>query len=355
MTHLDDWVGRNIPEVVLNDAAAWMALLDSERCNPADRVAFARWLDEDPCHQWAFEELSEVWARLHTLVDVPAVMAVSNVVPLRTGPATAVNAKPAPRSDWTALVASVLVMLGVVVHVMSGKPMEVHSNPLGSTSRVTLADGSSMNLDARSEVHVRIDGDSRYIELASGEAFLDVVADGRPFVIKTPRATVTATAGELALALTDEAFEVAVLEGSIDLTYHDRLPALTEVDASSLTTLVSSTSVLKAGEELRVTAEGRLTRQFDTLEMDRRLSWRSGMVEFAAQPLGSVVRQMRRYLDVNIHIADPELAALRINGRFPAGNNPAFLQDLEDNPAIMVDRADARWVILRSPLAAVTR
>ncbi|MEM9305520.1 MAG: DUF4880 domain-containing protein, partial [Pseudomonadota bacterium] len=67
---LDDWLGDRIPDVIMDDAAAWMTRLDANRCNTADRLAFARWLDEDTRHRAAFEELSEVWARLHTLTEI---------------------------------------------------------------------------------------------------------------------------------------------------------------------------------------------------------------------------------------------------------------------------------------------
>ena len=70
MSSYSDWIGRNVPDVIMEDAAAWMALLDSPDCSAADRVSFARWLSEDPMHRWAFEELSEVWARLRSLTDM---------------------------------------------------------------------------------------------------------------------------------------------------------------------------------------------------------------------------------------------------------------------------------------------
>ena len=82
MTRLPDWLGENVPDVVMEDAASWMALLDSERSTEADRIGFARWLDEDPTHRWALEELSEVWARLRTLSDIEPLLEQSKVVRL---------------------------------------------------------------------------------------------------------------------------------------------------------------------------------------------------------------------------------------------------------------------------------
>ena len=81
MSGFDDWIGRQIPDQVMEDAASWMALLDSSACSPADRIAFARWLGEDPLHQGAFEELSEIWARLQMLSDVPAMIDHPDVIP----------------------------------------------------------------------------------------------------------------------------------------------------------------------------------------------------------------------------------------------------------------------------------
>ena len=60
MSGFDDWLGQKIPDHIMEDAATWMALLDSSNCTSADRIGFARWLSTDPLHQGAFEELSEV-------------------------------------------------------------------------------------------------------------------------------------------------------------------------------------------------------------------------------------------------------------------------------------------------------
>ena len=72
MSGFDDWVGRNVPDHIMEQAASWMALLDSDTCTLADRVTFSRWLSEDPMHQGAFEELSEVWASEAMLDEIAA-------------------------------------------------------------------------------------------------------------------------------------------------------------------------------------------------------------------------------------------------------------------------------------------
>ena len=76
-----DWIGQNIPDQIMEDAASWLALLDSASCTRSDRFAFVRWLNAEPLHQRAFEELSEVWARLHTLTDMPAMLDHHDVIP----------------------------------------------------------------------------------------------------------------------------------------------------------------------------------------------------------------------------------------------------------------------------------
>ena len=66
---LDEWVGHGIPDEVVDSAIAWIAKLDSQDVTEQQRQEFYDWLDDDPMHRWAFEELSEIWARTSVLKD----------------------------------------------------------------------------------------------------------------------------------------------------------------------------------------------------------------------------------------------------------------------------------------------
>lgn len=60
---LEGWVGIGIPDEIAEQAIEWVILLDSEQASLEEEVEFYDWLDEDYIHRWAFEELSEFWAR----------------------------------------------------------------------------------------------------------------------------------------------------------------------------------------------------------------------------------------------------------------------------------------------------
>ena len=119
MSDLQDWIVEEIPEAIRRDAERWLVLLDSERCGEAERLAFARWLEEDPRRRWAFEELSTVWAKLRTLSELPALKRQAGVVDLFRSlppPAQPGAERPFRASDRATVTAALLVALGLAFH-----------------------------------------------------------------------------------------------------------------------------------------------------------------------------------------------------------------------------------------------
>jgi transmembrane sensor len=171
MTSLGDWVAQEIPQPVTDDAARWMALLDSERCNEADRLAFARWLDEDPRHRWAFQELSEVWAQLRTLSDVRPMMDRAQVRRLptaRPAPPAAAPTPRAPRREWSTILASAFAIVGLTIHLGFNASAERFSTGTAEVRGVLLPDGSTVELNARTTLTVEMDKGLRQVRLESG-------------------------------------------------------------------------------------------------------------------------------------------------------------------------------------------
>jgi transmembrane sensor len=353
MTQFSDWLGQNVPEAVVHDAAAWLALLDSERCNVADRVAFARWLEEDPTHRWAFEELSEVWARLRTLSDVEPLLQSDNVVALASAAPSIEGASsdrpPATRRDWSAAAAVAIVALGIAIHFVLSPTAETFETDVGESRAVLLTDGSVLELNARTTMDVVIDDQQRHIRMQEGEAVFHVAEDPRPFLVATKLGTIAALGTTFGVEISNDVLEVSVIEGRVAVTAIDQPLPLTEYDSDVGVGFAPGAALLSSGEWLEVSGSNYRQQALGTEEFRKRLSWRNGVVIFENQPLHAVVQEMRRYMHVSIHVADSELSGMRISGRFETGNARAFLADLHEKYGIVIDDQNTDWILLRSP------
>ena len=353
MTSLDDWLGESIPDVIMTDAADWMTRLDADRCTLADRLAFARWLDEDSRHRAAFEELSEVWAKLRILTDLePDSETRATVVPFPAARAQMLPRVPEPRParDWsTAAVVAVLVT-GLLAHVAWRDPLQRFETGPGEISAVTLDDGSRIELNTRTEIALRFDRRQRLVTLQSGEAVFHVADDERPFVVETGGGSVTASSSSFSVEADGRALEVGMLVGEASVVPRAPPPMLTELVPEQQVVSANPVIRLAAGQGLALLADGQRRLLGSAAQIEAALSWRDGVVTFEDLPLRQVVEEMRRYGEVFVHIADPSLNPLRISGQFPTADPGAFLPALAARGDIVIDEAAPGWVVLRAAL-----
>lgn len=350
MSGFSDWIGENIPDHIMSDAASWVALLDSGSCTASDRVAFARWLNEDPLHQGAFEELSEIWARLHTLSDVSAMIEHPDVIPFPAEREVAAfdNELRVRRPEWSTLAASLLVIFGIIMHASFGTPSDLHVTATGEFQTVLLEDGSRVELNARSMIEVKVDDKRREVWLSGGEALFYVEEDDRPFVVRTNLATVSAV-GTLFSVRTDPSLvEISVIDGLVSVAATNPGFALTEYNGDLLMRFTDEIALLGAGQRLELTRESIRYETVSEAVLDDDLSWRNGEVVFSDTPLIAAIAEMRRYHEVKIIVGDPILNGLRISGRFPTDDADYFLAELSEKHGISIDRNDANYVVLRA-------
>ena len=351
MTSLGDWVAQEIPQPITDDAARWMALLDSERCNEADRLGFARWLDEDPRHRWAFQELSEVWAQLRTLSDVRPMMDRAEVARL---PSSRPVASPAalatrrPRKEWSTILASVFAVAGLLIHLGINAQAERFSTGTAEVRNVLLPDGSTVELNARTSLTVEMDKGLRQVRLDAGDAVFHVAKDGRPFVVSTDRGDVAALGTSFAVQQDEAGMEVSVLEGRVAVTLASAELPLTVYDGKVDFTPRAERAVLDPGERVGVSTWLHDRESVTEAQLRRDLAWRSGWVEYQDEPLQSVIGDMRRYSPVSIHLADRRLRDIRVTGRFEIGDVSGLLDHLGTANGVLAERGGPRWVVLRS-------
>lgn len=98
---IDEWAGIEVSEIVLQEAAQWIAELDNsanraplevdeasyaanlalyEKKSTARQLAFYDWLGRDPSHQQAYAELSEIWAKTACIKSMAAAIKTSKVI-----------------------------------------------------------------------------------------------------------------------------------------------------------------------------------------------------------------------------------------------------------------------------------
>ena len=79
--NIEEWSGYELSELVLEEAANWIASLDSKTLDANGQIAFYDWLQKHPSHQHAYLELSELWAKSSCIKSMEHMVEKSQVMP----------------------------------------------------------------------------------------------------------------------------------------------------------------------------------------------------------------------------------------------------------------------------------
>ena len=188
----------------------------------------------------------------------------------------------------------------------------------GEVRRVSMPDGSVMELNTQSRVHIAMTNRHRVLHLDQGEAWFHVFKDPqRPFVVEIGRARVQAIGTAFSVRRRDEGVEVLVTEGVVEAwaegasSPHMRLPAgqkgFIREDAPVLARLA-------APEEL-----------------ERRLAWRAGRIDLAGETLSDAVAEFNRYNSRKIVVTDETLTSKRFFGVFRVDDPEGFARSVHQS------------------------
>ena len=283
-------------------AFAWIARLDRAPGDLELEAEAAAWRAADPRREGAFLRAQAIWLKLDRASQSES--ARPNVFTSQLTRRAAVAAGLA----ITAAGAASLVMA-------SGKSM---STLRGEVRRVSMPDGSVMELNTQSRVHIAMSNRHRVLHLDQGEAWFHVFKDPqRPFVVEIGRARVQAIGTAFSVRRRDEGVEVLVTEGVVEAwaegasSPHMRLPAgqkgFIREDAPVLARLA-------APEEL-----------------ERRLAWRAGRIDLAGETLSDAVAEFNRYNSRKIVVTDETLTSKRFFGVFRVDDPEGFARSVHQS------------------------
>lgn len=297
---------------VVRSAARWLALLESGSASEEDHAELQHWRDSAVNNERAWQKAQQLRQRFSSL---PANLAMATL--------------DRPDEARRAALKSILgvVVLAPAVWLLGRQlPVEVWRADLhtaiGEHQRLTLADGSVLQLNTDSAVNV--DLSARQIKLIRGEIALNVPGSA-PLTIEGPYGRIVLSQGEVCVRLDESDCRVSVVRGSVQVQPLQG-PAL----------------LLQAQQQISLFRNGAgPVTAFDAMLP----GWRDGVLTAQNQPLGDFLRELGRYRPGLLRW-EPELEALRVTGSFQLDNTDRVLSLLAASLPVEIHRRTRYWVTL---------
>jgi transmembrane sensor len=302
----------------LAQAAAWRVRLaenDLEGC-----PELSDWLNADAGNVAAWKQVQDDWALFEDHATSPEILELRS--------AALAHAHEAGRGRWVrsrrfASAHRLGIAAGILILAAGGlfawmKQPDVYSTRPGERRIVTLADGSQIALDSRSEVRVAYSTHARELTLTKGQARFDVVHDfERPFSVTADGHEVIATGTSFNVDLFGPTLLVTLIEGRIVVSPTPALsdPTKVEIPLPRIT--------LDAGEQ--VVFAPKSPPSVARVNLGQTTAWENGEIVSENDSLTTVVARVNRYAQHAVVIGDSETADLRISGVFHTGDIDGFI------------------------------
>jgi transmembrane sensor len=146
--------------------------------------------------------------------------------------------------------------------------------------------------------------------------------------------------------LTDQHVDVVVNEGSVEVQTTAPMPALPSPSAHPRPVVATTVRALNAGERLSTAGHDYAVTPISAQQLSSELAWREGAIIFDGEPLSEAIAEIERYTDARIVISDPQIAGLRVGGRFRTGDVQEFFDALQAALPVSIRHTDAGLVFI---------
>lgn len=338
-------------EGILFEAASWVLQLENGPLGSEDRAALKEWAERSPAHAQALRDYSEAWGAVDETI-LEASNGELDALKRSWG-----GAHNSARPLWIKGLVPVAAILSLVFYTLISffgvpeKPMEqkstvIYATAVGEQAQFKLGDGSKVHLNTGSRIEVDYQQDRRLVRLLTGEAHFEVVKNlERPFDVIAADKQISAVGTAFAVRLTNVGVNITVTEGVVGVA--TPLPLVkdevdSEIPEREYQALLepNDTMVIEDGVSKIAKVEGDF--------VERRLSWRTGRLQFQDDSLAYVLDEVSRYTQTRIILSDGKLGDLRIGGVFNAGEIDALLTALEVSFDLKAEQIDEKTIYLSS-------
>lgn len=310
----------------------WLTLIQSGDASDVDRARFSAWLQADPQHERAYANLQSLWDELGELRQL------ADLEPVPPARAQTQREPRAWRASWAVAAGVAALALLLLWSRFAAPPTQPiaadvafdqeYSTAIAEVHSISLPDGSTLTLGARSRATVSFTTDQRHVRLEQGEAFFSVAKDpSKPFYVDAGNATVRVVGTR---------FDVHRASGHVRIAVAEGVVAVNGTDAP-----------LTGGQQIDVLANGTLT-AVDTIPDSSIGAWRAGRLIYESATLDDIVADISRYRG-DVQLRSGDAGALRVTAGLRIDQIDQFLnglpailpvQVIRDGTSIAIDERD---------------
>lgn len=186
--------------------------------------------------------------------------------------------------------------------------------PYGKKSMIMLSDGTRVWLNAGSQlIYPSVFIHKIRQVMLIGEAYFDVAKEtDRPFIVRASEVYVhvTGTRFDISAYPEDKLVQTVLEEGKVTLKYLGK----GILDKEYTVDMIPNQRI-----ELDIT-NGKARSQM--VDVSKYISWKKGMLEFEKDDLIRALKQVERYYNIRIRLADPMLGLYKLSGKLDLKDEP---------------------------------
>ncbi len=327
---MTDPASESLPAAIADEAARWVSESFDGGLDSGRRAALARWLDADPRHRRAYEEMQEIWRHMDAVPDTSALRSVTAAPFFKRRRSRRYVSPMRSRVRWRgpAIAACLAILTMGVIDDWPTRFMADIITVTGERRSIALADGSRLDLDTNSAVAFDFSAERRVVRLLRGEALFRVAPDpARPFMVEAGGGTATALGTAFLVRREADQTRVIVTE------HHVRVGYGTE----------PVTAILAENETITYGSDG-LGPVVKTNGGDA-AAWADGVLIFKDAPLSEVVAAIGRYHAGYVDVTG-DARNRRVSGVFRIDDPVAAFGQLERSLGLRSARLTDRLILI---------
>lgn len=305
----------------LEAAAHWYVQLNAGTPSEALLKSWQDWLGQHPANARAWARVEKVQAQMGRL---PAEVALPTLAGARARRRAVLKTLAllltVGASGWVARDSATGQAL--LADMRTGK---------GERRRITLADGSQLQVNTDSALDIHYDGQQRLLRLHHGEISVQTASDprARPFTVLTREGRIRALGTRFCVRSDEGSCQVSVQQHAVEIRPQDQ-PQLA--------------LRLETGQSVRFNSQHIAPVSAVAPGAD---AWTQGMLTVIEWRLADFVSELRRYRHGVVR-CDERVADLRLSGAFPLDDTDTLLENLGAALPVKVRYLTRYWVSIEA-------